>query len=197
MGIIGTVMGLIATLSAAGQDPVVLIQHIASAFIATMWGIVMANIFWLPIGDKLRRLHNQEMRLYDIMLEGVKAVQLGETPTVVLAKLSTSLPSEQQKILLKGRNITFAGTTGKKKKSKSEEVNQDNDNQEKRNGNFKNGSTDHKNESSEIVDNDKNISMSIDDIDIPTEPFVEHIPKKKKSKPRKRDIYGNIREDIY
>jgi chemotaxis protein MotA len=100
MGIIGTVMGLIATLAAAGSDPNVLIQHIATAFIATMWGIFMANIVWLPIGDKLKTLHDQEMQLFQMMIDGVHSVQIGETPMVIRSKLVSIFPlSEQEKIL--------------------------------------------------------------------------------------------------
>ena len=98
MGIIGTVMGLISTLAAAGSDPTVLIHHIATAFIATMWGIFMANLVWLPISDKLRTLHGEEMQLLRVMTAGVHSVQLGETPSVVRAKLMSALPlSEQMK----------------------------------------------------------------------------------------------------
>ncbi len=100
MGIIGTVMGLIATLAAAGDEPNVLIHHIASAFIATMWGIFMANIVWLPVGDKLKTLHNEEMKLLQLMLDGVHSVQLGETPSVIRAKLIGAFPlNEQQEIM--------------------------------------------------------------------------------------------------
>jgi len=106
MGIIGTVMGLISTLAAAGSDPNVLIHHIASAFIATMWGIFMANIVWLPVGDKLKRLHNEEMQLCQVMVDGVAAVQLGETPSVIKAKLASVFPlSEQIKITQKQTEI--------------------------------------------------------------------------------------------
>ena len=97
MGIIGTVMGLIATLGAVGGDPGELIRHIASAFIATLWGIFMANIVWLPIGDKLRSLHEQEMQLLHMMVEGVIAVQLGEIPSVIRAHLISVLPLEEQR----------------------------------------------------------------------------------------------------
>lgn len=100
MGIIGTVMGLISTLAAAGSDPNVLIHHIASAFIATMWGILMANIVWLPVGDKLKLLHNEEMQMLQVMLTGVYAVQLGETPSVIRSRLISAYPlSEQEKML--------------------------------------------------------------------------------------------------
>jgi chemotaxis protein MotA len=99
MGIIGTVMGLISTLASAGSDPNILIHHIATAFIATMWGIVMANVVWLPIGDKLRAMHDNEIRMMRIMAEGVFSVQTGEMPLVIKSKLSSALPlSEQFKI---------------------------------------------------------------------------------------------------
>ncbi len=96
MGIIGTVMGLIQTLASAGSDPNTLIHHIASAFIATMWGILMANIVWLPIADKLQLLHNEEMYVLSIIIDGVKAVQLGETPIVIQSKLASAFPLEEQ-----------------------------------------------------------------------------------------------------
>lgn len=110
MGIIGTVMGLIATLAAAGSDPNVLIHHIASAFIATMWGILMANIVWLPIADKLRNLHNEEMQILQVMLNGVHAVQLGETPSVIRSRLVSAFPLKKQNSLLKRQlSIPFDG----------------------------------------------------------------------------------------
>jgi chemotaxis protein MotA len=96
MGIIGTVMGLISTLAAAGSDPNELIRHIASAFIATLWGIFMANIVWLPIADKLRSLHNEEVILMQMITEGTHSVQLGQTPLVIRAKLLSALPRQEQ-----------------------------------------------------------------------------------------------------
>lgn len=102
MGIIGTVMGLIATLAAAGEDVTELVRHISSAFIATMWGILMANIVWLPVGDKLRKIHEDEMYIMQVMLEGVHSVQLGETPSVIRNKLISAFPLSTQQKLLKG-----------------------------------------------------------------------------------------------
>ncbi len=101
MGIIGTVMGLIMVLGSAGDDPGTLIRHIASAFIATMWGILMANIVWLPIGDKLQSLHDEEYRLMRIIIEGVMGVQMGETPSVIRARLAGALPGDEQDAILK------------------------------------------------------------------------------------------------
>jgi len=96
MGIIGTVMGLIVTLANAGGDPNDLIHHIASAFIATLWGIFMANIVWLPIADKLKTIHSEENLIMEVTLEGVLSLQAGEIPAIVRAKLRAMLPSSEQ-----------------------------------------------------------------------------------------------------
>ncbi len=100
MGIIGTVMGLIATLAAAGEDPNQLIRHIASAFIATLWGVLMANLVWLPIADKLRHIHNEEFFQMQLAVEGVSSIQAGEIPSVIRAKLISMLPTKLQTELL-------------------------------------------------------------------------------------------------
>jgi len=96
MGIIGTVMGLIATLAAAGQDPNELIRHIASAFIATLWGVFMANLVWLPLADKLKNIHHDEELYMDITVEGILSIQAGEVPDSLRAKLQSMLPRELQ-----------------------------------------------------------------------------------------------------
>jgi chemotaxis protein MotA len=96
MGIIGTVMGLIMTLANAGENPDLLIRNIASAFIATLWGIVSANILWLPISDKLKRCHSEEKYLMELSLEGVLALQGGEIPSMVKARLLSMLPLRDQ-----------------------------------------------------------------------------------------------------
>lgn len=96
MGIIGTVMGLIVTLANAGGNPNDLIHHIASAFIATLWGIFTANIIWLPIADKLKTIHGEESLVMEIALEGVLALQAGEIPAIVKSKLRSMLPTGEQ-----------------------------------------------------------------------------------------------------
>src|SRR3989339_64469 len=124
MGIIGTVMGLIATLAAAGSDPNILIHHIASAFIATMWGIFMANIVWLPVGDKLKSLHEHEMTLLHVMLDGAYSVQLGEMPSVIRAKLMSAFPLVEQERMEKdfATQRTQKMKTGRKSPVRTERI---------------------------------------------------------------------------
>jgi chemotaxis protein MotA len=96
MGIIGTVMGLIMTLANAGSDPNSLIHNIASAFIATLWGVFSANILWLPVGDKLKKCHQEEKNMMELSLEGIMALQSGEIPSVLKARLVSLLPQKDQ-----------------------------------------------------------------------------------------------------
>ncbi|PID62446.1 MAG: chemotaxis protein MotA [Ignavibacteriae bacterium] len=96
MGIIGTVMGLIMTLANAGKDPDTLIHSIASAFIATLWGIFSANLLWLPIADKLKQCHLEEKYMMEVSLEGVLAIQSGEIPSIVKSRLMSYLPQKEQ-----------------------------------------------------------------------------------------------------
>lgn len=93
MGVIGTVMGLISTLANAGGDSNALIHHIASAFIATLWGVFMANLVYLPIADKLKAIHAEENMSMELMIEGVLSIQSGEAPAITRAKLESMLPA--------------------------------------------------------------------------------------------------------
>jgi chemotaxis protein MotA len=96
MGILGTVMALIMTLANAGSEPTVLIKNIASAFIATLWGVLSANIFWLPIGDRLKKCHLEEKHMMEISLEGALALQSGEIPSILKARMVSLLPQKDQ-----------------------------------------------------------------------------------------------------
>lgn len=100
MGILGTVMALIMTLANAGSDPDLLIKNIATAFIATLWGVLSANLIWLPIGDKLKECHLAEKHMMEISLEGTIALLRGEIPSILKARLVGMLPQKDQKELL-------------------------------------------------------------------------------------------------
>ncbi len=60
MGILGTVLCLVHTLGNT-DDAGKMAAAIAAAFIATLWGVALANVFLLPIADKLRFRHEEEM----------------------------------------------------------------------------------------------------------------------------------------
>jgi chemotaxis protein MotA len=92
-GIIGTVMGLINVLKEL-SDPEQLTSSIASAFLATLWGLLSANIIWLPIGGKLSARNYEEIAYRKMLVEGILALQAGENPRLIREKLLTFLPPE-------------------------------------------------------------------------------------------------------
>lgn len=90
MGVIGTVLGLISVLSNL-SDISTLGPKIALAFIATFFGIVMANLLWLPYASKLKNKGKKEKFVNDIIMEGLLSIQQGENPRVIQEKLNLNL----------------------------------------------------------------------------------------------------------
>ncbi len=86
MGILGTVLGLVHTL-ANTSDATKMATAIAGAFIATLWGVGLANLFFLPLADKLRLRHDEEMAHLELIMEGVVAIQSGDNPRNVRTRL--------------------------------------------------------------------------------------------------------------
>jgi chemotaxis protein MotA len=92
-GILGTVMGLISVLGKL-SDPASLGPSIATAFIATLYGVGSANIFFFPVANKLKAMSAQEAAQRDIIVEGVLSIQAGELPRDLEDKLRSFLPPE-------------------------------------------------------------------------------------------------------
>lgn len=91
IGIIGTVMGLVNVLGNL-ENPGELGHLIAGAFIATLWGVLSANVLWLPIGAKLKLLNEMAHQRNEMIVEGVLAIQGGANPRMVDRKLRALLP---------------------------------------------------------------------------------------------------------
>jgi chemotaxis protein MotA len=98
LGIIGTVLGLVHVLGEL-DDPSKLGPLIAGAFVATLWGVMSANVMWLPISLKLKRIAEIELRRMDMLLEGVMAIQAGSNPRVIEQKLLSFLPAKERAAL--------------------------------------------------------------------------------------------------
>jgi chemotaxis protein MotA len=114
MGIIGTVLGLMSTLaslSTSGTET--LGEHIAVAFVATFFGILSANFFWLPIAKRLRRKSEEEVAYYHMVVEGILAIQAGDAPRLVGAKLEGFLPpAERARLHAAEQGATAAAAAG-------------------------------------------------------------------------------------
>jgi chemotaxis protein MotA len=93
IGIIGTVISLVHVLGNL-SDPATLGPSIASAFVATLWGIMSANVLWIPLGSRIRRISDLECAQMEVTLEGLLAVQSGANPRLVGERLRSLLPPQ-------------------------------------------------------------------------------------------------------
>lgn len=88
LGIIGAVLGLIAVMKNLA-DPSKLGGGIAAAFTATIYGIGLANLFFLPTANKLKEIIKAQSRAKEMVLEGVIAIAEGENPRNLEVKLKS------------------------------------------------------------------------------------------------------------
>jgi chemotaxis protein MotA len=94
VGIIGTVVGLIHVLENL-SDPASLGPLIAGAFVATLWGVLSANIFWLPMGAKILRISDLQGAQMELLVEGITEIQAGTSPRAVRQKLTALVPPSE------------------------------------------------------------------------------------------------------
>jgi chemotaxis protein MotA len=102
LGIIGTVLGLIAMLKAlgtlsgssniAGQLGVATAQ----AFVATFFGIALANLLWIPLASKIKERAGEQLLLREIMVEGILSIQAGDNPRLLEEKLHAFLDPQER-----------------------------------------------------------------------------------------------------
>ena len=86
IGILGAVLGLIHVMENL-SDPAKLGGGIAVAFVATVYGVGSANLFFLPISNKLRSIVEQEVIMREMLIEGLVSIANGENPRLIESKL--------------------------------------------------------------------------------------------------------------
>jgi chemotaxis protein MotA len=86
IGIIGAVMGLIHVMNNLA-DPSKLGAGIAVAFVATIYGVGSANIFFLPISNKIKSHIHKQAKFREMIIEGIIAIAEGENPRNIETKL--------------------------------------------------------------------------------------------------------------
>lgn len=95
IGVMGTVIGLVHVLGNLSA-PETLGPSIATAFIATLYGIGTANIFYIPVANRLQLLSGEEAQARGLLLEGILSIQSGDNPRVVQEKLLSYLAPEDR-----------------------------------------------------------------------------------------------------
>lgn len=93
IGIVGTCMGLIHALGNLDK-PEQLGGMIAAAFLATFWGILSANVMFLPWGKRIVACVTLEANRQEIIIDGVLAIQAGANPRVVATKLKSKIVAD-------------------------------------------------------------------------------------------------------
>lgn len=97
LGVLGAVIGLIAALGNL-NDMEKLGPAIAAAFIATLLGIFTGYVLWHPFANKLKRKSKQELKIKQIMVEAIIAIQGGVSSRVIEDKILTYIPSKERLI---------------------------------------------------------------------------------------------------
>lgn len=111
-GILGTVEAMIAILGNL-TNPDKLGPEIALAMVATLYGVGFANIVFLPIATRLKKLSEEELRVRQLMIDVIVNIQEGAKPEFIRERLRVSLPPDTRRTiqsLSRMRNKSRQGT---------------------------------------------------------------------------------------
>lgn len=95
MGMIGTLVGLVAMLSNM-DDPKSIGPAMAVALLTTLYGAMLANMFALPVADKLTLRRKEEGATKSLIIDGLIAIQAGQNPRVISTALKAYLPESKR-----------------------------------------------------------------------------------------------------
>lgn len=97
IGIIGAVLGLIHVMGNL-TDTSKLGAGIAVAFVATLYGVGAANLIFIPVANKLKRIVQEEVKLKEMILTGALSVVSGYNPYIIEEQLRPFLTAEIEKV---------------------------------------------------------------------------------------------------
>ncbi|MFW3170473.1 motility protein A [Geodermatophilus sp. CPCC 206100] len=91
IGILGCIVGLMNVMGNL-NNPETLGPMVAAAFIATLWGVMAANFWFLPMGAKILRVSALQAAQMELLVEGITEIQAGTSPRAVRLKLTSLVP---------------------------------------------------------------------------------------------------------
>ncbi|MDT0275654.1 motility protein A [Blastococcus goldschmidtiae] len=94
IGIVGCIVGLMNVMGSL-SDPEALGPMIAAAFVATLWGVMAANFWFLPMGAKIMRVSELQAAQMELLVEGIAEIQAGTSPRAVRQKLNALIPPSE------------------------------------------------------------------------------------------------------
>ena len=95
-GIVGSVAGLIPMLGGIGDTGIIL-KTVPLALTSILYGLILANFFFVPFAANLRERTNHELLLQKIIMEGIIAIESEMNPTVLKTKLLSFLTPSARK----------------------------------------------------------------------------------------------------
>ncbi len=94
IGIVGCIVGLMNVMGNL-SNPEALGPMIAAAFVATLWGVMAANFWFLPMGAKILRVSELQAAQMELLVEGITEIQAGTSPRAVRLKLNSLIPPSE------------------------------------------------------------------------------------------------------
>jgi chemotaxis protein MotA len=94
IGILGCIVGLMNVMGNL-NNPETLGPMVSAAFIATLWGVMAANFWFLPMGAKILRVSELQAAQMELLVEGIAEIQAGTSPRAVRQKLSALIPPSE------------------------------------------------------------------------------------------------------
>ena len=95
LGMIGTLIGLVQMLQNM-TDPSSIGPAMAVALLTTFYGSVIANVFALPIAEKLKRRSTMELAEKALIAQGLLSILSGESPRFLIDRLNVQLPPSER-----------------------------------------------------------------------------------------------------
>lgn len=120
-GMVGTLIGLINMLKSLNLDDGgsdALGENMSVALITTLYGVMLANLFFTPIAQKLQIRNSEEIIYRQIIIDGVLGIQAGDNPKSLKESLVASLTQKQQNRILDSEGGGGGDKPKKEKKGK-------------------------------------------------------------------------------
>jgi chemotaxis protein MotA len=96
MGLVGTLIGLVQMLRQM-NDPGSIGPAMAVALITTFYGVILANLVFLPIAGKLKTKSSQELLMKQLIINGILSLQSGDNPRVLEQKLHSYIAPRERR----------------------------------------------------------------------------------------------------
>ncbi|MCD6380067.1 motility protein A [bacterium] len=97
-GMIGTLIGLVGMLSQM-NDPSAIGPGMAVAILTTFYGAFIANLFCIPMAEKLKGRSEKEVQRMELIIKGIMAIKEGDTPRIVKEKLKSFVSPAEKRLL--------------------------------------------------------------------------------------------------